>query len=738
MLFKKTIVFLALLGDPEVPIGVPKTGGFNKTVKELIDLFSKSDKHIVVITNKSKYNMSSYNLIYQNIEIYRIDFKEKWVDNQSLIISNLSGILCDIYALIDVISKTADICLIHSFYWLSGYIASIINLKRGIPFVHTVISLSKDKYDAGVTPNYNGQNDLEHQFLTKAKMIFAITHQEKEKLVKCYSVEARRIAVVGRSTDTCFINSFIEKEKLQKYNSSLSDLSYSDNSWWIKGAFLYAGRIVDSKGVYQIVAAWINAKKNYRLSAPLWLVGGTPYQISVMRRKIQKEHPNLTKYEDKRQIIWWGNLDSAGICALLKKSLALLMHSSFEAGGRVVIEAFSAGIPVIATPFGFAKDYIYNRYNGFIVDYNDIDSLTRVMAQFDEQPFLSDVMGKAAHNYMTMITREWGYKEKHNKVYDAFINNNSLQILADVSKKPADLLSYKSQNCVTSFPYFCTDLSEEKLSSIINKSLGDHIFFPIHSNNYHADLYRIECNSSVFILKHFYHILLNKYTFLQYNDQYVLSAKEQISKSIKSASFDAISNISFGEEQLLYYIIPFYNIVETCSFNSLMLLWKEKNVNPEYVELYQKKEYTLLKKAIERKKNPDINNLFCAEIALEELFKKNCFPSKAKEKIIHIIEKHRAVEFGLNYGKGVIGHICIEEGNEKLLPTHSMYLGELGPDIAMTFLQLEQDSTELWNRIKKFQNLISDFRLDLWMLILTYSLSKQADYPNIINSILDL
>lgn len=735
---KKVIIFLALLGDPEVPIGIPRTGGFNKTVKELIDMFSNTDKHIVVITNKSQYNTSTYSSVSKNIDIYRIDFKEKWLENQDLIISNLNIILNDIYTLFDTICKTADICLVHSFYWLSGYIASIIYLNRKIPFVHTVISLSEDKRAAGVTPNYSGQNDLEHIFLSKAKMIFAITPQEKATLIKYYYIESNKISVVGRSIDSCFDDFFIENEELQKYNSSLGNLTDSDNSWWIKGAFLYVGRIVDIKGVYQIVEAWIRAKMNGRLSTPLWLVGGTPYQISVMRQKIQNKHPNLAEYEDKKLIIWWGNLNSAGICALLKKSLVLLMHSSFEAGGRVVIEAFSAGKPVIATPFGFAKDYIYNRYNGFIVDFNDIDSLESAMTQFDEQPFLSDVMGKAAHNYMTLITREWGYKEKHSDIYNSFINNNSLPFITNIAIKPKDLLSYKSKHSVTTFPYFCTDLSEEKLSSIVNRTLGNHRISPIYNNNSHANLYRIECNSSVYIMKHFYHIILNRYTALQYNEKYVLSAKEQICKSIKSTSFDNISNISFGDEQLLYYIIPCYNIVENFSFNSLLSLWKEKRPNKDYIDLYNRKEYDLIKNRINNKSSSNINNLFCAEIASEELFKKNCFPSNVKEKIIDIITEHRAVEFGLNYGKGVIGHICKEQENEKLLPTHSMYLGELGPDIAITFLQFEQDKTELWNRIKSLQNLISDYRLDLWMLILIYALSKQSYYPNIIQSILDL
>ena len=48
------------------------------------------------------------------------------------------------------------------------------------------------------------------------------------------------------------------------------------------------------------------------------------------------------------------------------------MHSKYEPGGRVSIEAMSAALPVIATPCGFAVDTIINWHTGFLVNWKKL------------------------------------------------------------------------------------------------------------------------------------------------------------------------------------------------------------------------------------------------------------------------------------------------------------------------------------------------------------------------------
>ena len=79
------------------------------------------------------------------------------------------------------------------------------------------------------------------------------------------------------------------------------------------------------------------------------------------------------------------------------KSLALVQHSRFEAGRRVILEAMSTKTPVIATPYGFAKDFIKDCENGFLVPFGDTALLETRMSHFVRQSLLSNALGNSAY-----------------------------------------------------------------------------------------------------------------------------------------------------------------------------------------------------------------------------------------------------------------------------------------------------------------------------------------------------
>lgn len=735
---KDSMIFLALLGDPEVSVGMPKTGGYNQTVRELLEYFSQSSINIIVITNKNQYNSNSQSQFSENIKIIRIDFEDQWEYEQDLIVSNFDKIFQTVCSVINSEKFNSSIHFIHSFYWLSGVIASKIKEKYNIPFIHTIISLAEDKLAAGIAPHISNQKDIELYFLPKAKMIFSITPQEMHTLVNKYNISEKNIYIVGRSVNINYFSVFQQNRDLQYYNKQLVKLDLPhENSWWVNGAFIYIGRIVKIKGIMQIVDAWINAKKNYNINIPLWIVGGTAHQISEMRKLILTNNPHLTEYEKSNDIIWWGKLEPQGISTLLRKSKALIMHSYFEAGGRVIIEALSAGIPVIATPFGFAKDYIYNGYNGFITEFNDIEQLSKLMLRFSEQPYLSSVMGNAAHTFMKKIHDTWNYYKKHFYVYNAFFTNSDLAKLINTPILPENLNSFKIRNCVTAFPYFSTERELSVLSNIIFQNIGENEISAIENETFHSDFYFVTIQNKQYYLKCFYHILSTTFTKIQYKGVDVISAETQILKSKNSTLYNNIVDIFYVDISNLFYIIPIYDQDELeHSFNALIAFWKESSPGDELLDLYHKMDMEKLENEISKTDNLLINELFCAELAYKKLFLKNKLCMEIDQKIQDIIKNSSAI-FGLNYGKGLLGHMILKNDKPMLLPTHSIFLGELGCDVALTFIQFHCDNILLWEKIKGFQNIISSKRLDLWLLLIIFSFEESSKYKKIINYLLD-
>ena len=73
-----------------------------------------------------------------------------------------------------------------------------------------------------------------------------------------------------------------------------------------------------------------------------------------------------------------------------------LITSRAEGGPASLPEALATGIPVISTPCGFVPDMIRNGENGYIVDYDDAESIVKYINYFIQNPDLLNEMGKRA------------------------------------------------------------------------------------------------------------------------------------------------------------------------------------------------------------------------------------------------------------------------------------------------------------------------------------------------------
>ena len=119
---------------------------------------------------------------------------------------------------------------------------------------------------------------------------------------------------------------------------------------------------------------------------------------------------------------------------LYSKTLALITHSKYEPGGRVAVEAMCEGIPVLATPNGFALDVIQNWTNGFLIPYGDISTLEVRMEHFIKQPYLSNCMGQQARETGLSTLKNWNFRNKHLGAYTAAIEGSEFK--EDTHKKP--------------------------------------------------------------------------------------------------------------------------------------------------------------------------------------------------------------------------------------------------------------------------------------------------------------
>jgi glycogen synthase len=148
---------------------------------------------------------------------------------------------------------------------------------------------------------------------------------------------------------------------------------------------LFVGVLERYKGIDRLAEAW-------RLAAPrvprarLTIVGSGSREGVV--RKLVSDVPAQTS--------WFPSLDADEIVRALDASTLLTLPSRSEGFGRVVVEAFCRGRPVVAARVGGIPDLVRDGENGLLVDPADVRELAGALVRVLDDRVLAARLGAAA------------------------------------------------------------------------------------------------------------------------------------------------------------------------------------------------------------------------------------------------------------------------------------------------------------------------------------------------------
>lgn len=130
--------------------------------------------------------------------------------------------------------------------------------------------------------------------------------------------------------------------------------------------YLFLGRLAPEKGVDTLLRAW--ASRSDRL-----LIAGDGPISQALRRHAP---PNVD---------FLGVLSSDQANVALRRARALLVPSRwYEGAPRTIIEAFAAGVPVIASDIGAMPELVRHGVSGLVVPANDVSAWDRALGQLDD------------------------------------------------------------------------------------------------------------------------------------------------------------------------------------------------------------------------------------------------------------------------------------------------------------------------------------------------------------------
>ena len=174
----------------------------------------------------------------------------------------------------------------------------------------------------------------------------------------------RAIGTFSEVTRFLAVGEFVRKKHIEA-GVPASQISVKPNFTWEVPArkgpgdyFLFVGRLATEKGVDTLLRAWSLLASGARLV----IVGEGPQGDSL-----RGAAPAGVEFR--------GEVPAAEVAEILRESRALLVPSRwYEAAPRTIIEAYAAGVPVIASRFGALPELVQEDVSGSLAELDDAKS----------------------------------------------------------------------------------------------------------------------------------------------------------------------------------------------------------------------------------------------------------------------------------------------------------------------------------------------------------------------------
>lgn len=267
-----------------------------------------------------------------------------------------------------------------AFYWILKHDYDLIDAQTYIPLIPgyfagklkgTPVIATIHDVSSGMTDQWLMLSKLasfSEKFLVKLpyNKIITVSNQTKELLIRNYNVKPEKINVVHNGVDPNYIDSI---QINTKYKDSI----------------IFVGRLAPHKHVDDLINALKSLEKEFE-----------DINLEIIGNGIEKD--NLIKLVNdlnlNNRIKFLSDLEYSEVIREIKKSNILVLPSTREGFGMVLVEANACNIPVITYKSGGVVEVVEDGRNGFLVEPRDINNLSLKIRLLLENEDLSRKMGE--------------------------------------------------------------------------------------------------------------------------------------------------------------------------------------------------------------------------------------------------------------------------------------------------------------------------------------------------------
>jgi D-inositol-3-phosphate glycosyltransferase len=287
-----------------------------------------------------------------------------------------------------VASERRSYRLIHSHYWLSGWVARRAAQVWEVPWVQSFHTLARMKAAAGM-PEEPVRGDAEAVLARAADRLVAMSPAEERALVDLYGTDPEKVCVVPPGVD-------MERYAPRPTGRQRVRLGLLD-----RRVVVYAGRLERLKGADLFVEAVARVLSRPGFDDVVALVCGE--DSGDGRRQARNQGGERSRLESlvrerglAGRVRFLGAVQPRLLADLYAMAEVCVVPSHTESFGLVALEAQASGTPVVAAAVGGLVEVVEDGVTGFLIDGRDPAAFAARIGELLGRPELRERMGAAA------------------------------------------------------------------------------------------------------------------------------------------------------------------------------------------------------------------------------------------------------------------------------------------------------------------------------------------------------
>lgn len=367
----RRIAMLSVHTCPLAALGGKETGGMNVYVRELSHELGTRGLMVDIFTRSQDAARDHIVHPWPNVRVIHLPAGPEEPYSKNLVFPHLPEFLAGMERLSEQEGTTYDV--LHSHYWLSGWVAREYSRRHSVPTVHMFHTLGKMKDTVARSPGEKETNiriQVETELVSDLDRLIAATPLDRQQTVDLYGADPDRVRVIPPGVDPDMFHPIPRDEARHAIGLDLPGVCK---------LVLFVGRLDPLKGLDTLVRAMCklsDLEPDLVKGTCLAVIGG---DVDEENDVLDDELECLDKL--KREVgledlvIFLGSRSQDTLAQYYSAAEVVVVPSQYESFGLVALEAMACGTPVIASRVGGLMHTVEDNVTGLLVPAGDPDAL---------------------------------------------------------------------------------------------------------------------------------------------------------------------------------------------------------------------------------------------------------------------------------------------------------------------------------------------------------------------------